>query len=100
MLQILQINKTLPPQERERNEESCEESGVVDAPPVLEPVPVHDHLVAVPNEVRNIAIAVTVLSVIYKVLSISPPLEPYIGADHKWSATLGVVSYSASHSVE
>ena len=44
------------PNDRRRNEEICEEGGVVAVPPVLEPVPVHDHALVVPVQVRDVAI--------------------------------------------
>lgn len=50
-------NKT-PLPKHGRNEEICEEGGVIAVPPVVEPVPVHDHTVVVPVEVRDLAVVV------------------------------------------
>lgn len=47
--------------DRKRNEEICEEDGVVAVPPVLEPVPVHDHALAIPDEIRDVPVATGVL---------------------------------------
>ena len=55
-------NKTLPTKCQERNDESCETtSRVVVIPVVVEPVPIHDNLVTVIVEIRDVEVAIVVL---------------------------------------
>lgn len=79
-------NKTLPTKCQERNDESCETtSRVVVIPVVVEPVPIHDNLVTVIVEIRDVEVGIIVL-------------HKCIGCRlfHHLLNTLKVVSHSAS----